>query len=53
MADVALWESMSKAAHKEGLREATDQLVHGTSDHMLGHDDRTGDGEDGAILVFT
>lgn len=28
------------------------QLVHGTADHMLGHDDGTGDGEDGTMLAL-
>lgn len=32
---------------------ATYQLVHGTADHVLGHDDGAGDGEDGAILVLS
>ena len=28
----------------------TYQFVHGTADHVLGHDDGTGDREDGAMV---
>lgn len=31
------------------LRGDTYQLVHGTTDHVLGHDDRAGNREDGAM----
>lgn len=37
----------------EELRGVAYQLVHGTSDHVLGHHDGAGDGEDGTILVFS
>lgn len=30
----------------------TYQLVHGATDHVLGHDDRAGHGEDGALFAF-
>jgi hypothetical protein len=54
MADMTLQrESISKPVLLEFFGIATDQLVHSTSDHVLSHDDRAGDGEDGAILVFT
>jgi len=29
-----------------------DKFVHGTTDHVLCHDDRSRDGEDGAMLFF-